>query len=486
VREQFDGKGFDFGYAATPLVEEGHVILPVGGAEAALVSLSAEDGHTLWTAGSGLASYCPALPITFEGRRCIVGYLQNSLLIVEAASGRVLLRRELSTGYDEHSVWPLYREPDLLLTRPFRLPAECLRLSSRAGDVLDAKPLWSCSELANDVASSVLVAEHLYGFDLKQLQASRHRPSRGSFRCLEWGTGKVAWSTERVGHASVLAADGKLFLFNDSGELILARANPERYEELGHTRLFDGEICWTAPALDRGRLYLRSPSRLVCVDVRARAGGDTAETAASSSTWHLDPSWLLTREREYPNDAFTGQEMLVWYAACLGVLVVAAVGTMLIQVAARNRNIPTIPTFLGLTFVLGLLGPNLLSAWFDTCLFTWPVSLYAALHVAIWTGRWAERNPERRGARWRARLALLGFLLVNFAYFELCKIIGMFLAWAFLFGFVPGLPLTWLAGRCEVKRGRAWVVGGWTLLAFSSFFWGVHLFVMWKAARGAP
>jgi outer membrane protein assembly factor BamB len=270
VRDRFAGKGFDFGYAATPLVEDGRVILPVGGPDAALVALDADDGRTLWRAGSDPASYCSALPITFAGRRCIVAYLQNALLVVEATTGQVLYRRELSAGYNEHAAWPLYREPHLLLTAPFRVAATRWQLQAGSDGTLLCRPEWTSNELSNDVVSSVLVGGHVYGFDLKQAQASAHRPSRGVFRCLDWSTGQTCWSTEQVGHAAVLAADGKLFLLNDSGVLILARAQPSGYEELGRSQLFEDEVCWTPPTLWQGRLFVRSPSSLVCVYVGRR------------------------------------------------------------------------------------------------------------------------------------------------------------------------------------------------------------------------
>src|SRR5262245_3364458 len=130
VREQFQGKGFGWGYGITPLVEEGRVILPVGGAKASLVALDADTGRMVWTAGTDPASYCPALPIDFRGRRCIVGFLQNALVLVDAATGKLLHRQNISTNYDEHSAWPLYQEPHLLLLCPFRKPAECLRLDA--------------------------------------------------------------------------------------------------------------------------------------------------------------------------------------------------------------------------------------------------------------------------------------------------------------------------------------------------------------------
>ena len=106
----------------------------------------------------------------------------------------------------------LVSEPHLLLLSPFRMRAECLRLEEGPEDTLLCRPEWTSRELCNDVVSSVLYQDHIYGFDLRQLQASKHRPSRGTFKCLEWATGKVCWSTEEVGHASVLVAGDKSYL----------------------------------------------------------------------------------------------------------------------------------------------------------------------------------------------------------------------------------------------------------------------------------
>src|ERR1019366_7144181 len=123
VLTKFKGKGCGFGYAATPLVEDDKVIVPVGGPDASLVALHVDDGRTVWAVGSDPASYCPAMPITFRGRRLVIGYLQNGMILVELATGQLLRRESLSAGYDEHAAWPIYREPHVMLAGPFRVPA---------------------------------------------------------------------------------------------------------------------------------------------------------------------------------------------------------------------------------------------------------------------------------------------------------------------------------------------------------------------------
>lgn len=479
VREKFQGKGLDFGFAATPLVEEDRVILPVGGENASLVALRADDGRTLWATGSDPASYCPAFPIDFEGRRCVVGYLQNAFVLVDSATGKELHRHVLSDGYDEHSAWPLYREPDLLLLAPFGKPAGSWRLRANDEGALLCDPQWTNRELCNDVISSVLHDGHVFGFHLKQQQASGHKTSRGLLKCLEWTTGKVRWSTDRVGHAALLPADGKLFLLNDTGTLILARADPDEYRELGRVSLFEDEICWTPPTLSQGRLFVRSPSKAVCVYVGRPEDRRTADVTNAPARWRFDPAWLLSRGREFPNDPISQEEAILWFVACLLILTSAAGATAFVRLAAWHRAGKRVSAlvFLGTAFVVGFLGPNALSALFERCLFTWPVCLYAALHGTVLACMWGERHQKR----WLARLALAGFLLVCYGYFEGCRTIGMFIAWGFLFGFVPAAPLTYFAARAASTGRRTWIATTWTLLAFAALYWGSLALLWWKS-----
>ena len=82
--------------------------------------LYALDGSTAWAAGDDPASYCPVYPITLRGRRVIVAYLQNAVVLHDAATGERLCRQHLSDDYDEHSAWPLFSEPYLFLAAPFK------------------------------------------------------------------------------------------------------------------------------------------------------------------------------------------------------------------------------------------------------------------------------------------------------------------------------------------------------------------------------
>jgi hypothetical protein len=182
VVEKYHGRGAEFGYSCSPTVVDGLVILPVGGPGASMVALNADDGREVWKSGDDPASYTPAYPISRDGRPLVVGYLQNALVICDRRDGRQLARFEMSQGYDEHSAWPLYREPLLWISHPFKAGSILLEIPAFAetGPVQRLASVRRSPLMSNDILSSVLVGEHLFGFDLFEAQAKTHRASRGA------------------------------------------------------------------------------------------------------------------------------------------------------------------------------------------------------------------------------------------------------------------------------------------------------------------
>jgi outer membrane protein assembly factor BamB len=481
VRKKFRGEGIEFGFAATPLVEGRRVILPVGGKGASVVALDIADGSTIWTAGNDAASYCPALPISFRGRRLVVAFMRNTVVAHDLATGELIFRRDVSSNYDEHAAWPLYVEPNLFISAPFRAGAQFFRLDEM-GTSVALHPVWANKNLSNDVCSSVHVAGHVYGFDMQQAQASLHRPSRGQFKCLEFATGRVEWETDQVGQATVLAADGKLILLNETGNLILARANPNAYEELARARLLDSGLCWTPPTLSRGRLFIRNHERAMCVYLGRPETLDPNREFATVPKSGPRVNWaaLLTREPEFPNDAPPVDDLWRWFGWCGVNFAAAGLAAAMVWLVTRVFSLSQSGWWARIAFAvvalaLGLAGTSVVSMWTDRFVFTWPMSLYLAFRVTLAAGAWAT---ARRGT-WRgltARAVLLLFIAVCFGYYQLCLAVGYVVAWGFLGGLLPATPFAVLAARTS----RPWLRKLADLIGFATFFWIGGLLPAWK------
>ena len=91
--------------------------------------------------------------------------------------------------------------------------------------------------------------------------------------CLEWKTGRVVWNKERgpgKESAAVITADGRLYFRYQDGTMALIDATPAGYKERGVFKLahVDGPS-WPHPAINDGKLFLRSQDVLMCYELRA-------------------------------------------------------------------------------------------------------------------------------------------------------------------------------------------------------------------------
>ena len=114
--------------------------------------------------------------------------------------------------------------------------------------------------LRNEWQTSILLDGYLYGMD----NVGGAGPIT-HLTCVKAASGERVWQKTRFGKGNLIAADGKLFISTMAGELIVVRATPNGYEEIGRSTVL--ESTRQAPALAAGKLYLRDDHEIVCLDV---------------------------------------------------------------------------------------------------------------------------------------------------------------------------------------------------------------------------
>ena len=149
LNQRFQAKSVGFEYACSPVVVDQKLILPVGGPGAAVVAFDKENGAVIWQTGDYEISYASVLPIERDNRSLLVAFLQNSLVLLDQENGDVLSVLSLSEGYDEHSAWPIYCEPYLWISAPFREGSKMWELTGV--DSVDLKLVWNSELMSNDV-----------------------------------------------------------------------------------------------------------------------------------------------------------------------------------------------------------------------------------------------------------------------------------------------------------------------------------------------
>ncbi|MBI4603583.1 MAG: PQQ-like beta-propeller repeat protein [Planctomycetes bacterium] len=256
VRERLGADLGYFGLAGSPLVEGDRVLLNVGGRPGAgIIALEAATGKVLWTATDDGASCSSPVAATIDGKRRALFFTRAGLRDLDPATGaaRAFFPWRARIQASVNAATPLVLGDRVFISASYGTGAALLAVTEAGFE-----KVWTGDEsLSCHYATSVHRGGFLYGFDGRQ----EYRPH---LRCVELATGKVRWSADRFGAGTVTLAGEHLVILREDGELVLARARPEKLELLARAPVLEGQVL-AHPALAGGRLYARSGTRLVCV-----------------------------------------------------------------------------------------------------------------------------------------------------------------------------------------------------------------------------
>lgn len=182
----------------------------------------------------------------------------RGLVGVDREAGEVLFRFPWRARMQAsvNAATPLVIGDLVFLSASYGTGAVLLRVQGR-----NLKRIWSADKaLTNHYATSVHRNGYLYGYHGRQ----EHGPS---FRCIELATGKVRWSERAFGAGTVTLAGDRLIVVRESGELMLARANPNQFQVISRAKLLPPTIR-AHTAIANGLLYARNQKKLVCVSLK--------------------------------------------------------------------------------------------------------------------------------------------------------------------------------------------------------------------------
>ncbi|MBI5801146.1 MAG: PQQ-like beta-propeller repeat protein [Verrucomicrobia bacterium] len=249
----FGGYIPQWGYSGSPLVEGELLILETGSSGRSVAALEKKTGRVVWANGNAAAGYASPMAFDVARERAVAVFSAAGLTGRALSNGRVLWHYNWRTSYDVNAATPIIFDDKIFISSGYGTGCALLQISATA-----AKLVWQNKGMRNHMNSCVLWQGHLYGFDEAQL------------RCLDVITGVVKWSTPAYGKGSLMLADSRLILYGERGRLGLAEASPAGFRELAAAQVLGGSSTWAPPVLSNGRIYCRSSTDLVCLDVSGK------------------------------------------------------------------------------------------------------------------------------------------------------------------------------------------------------------------------
>jgi outer membrane protein assembly factor BamB len=242
------------GNNGSAVIDGDRIFVPVGSPkDGTLIAFDKKTGKELWHAGEDNTAYSSVMAATLAGVRQAVHFTADALMGVAATDGKILWRIPLKTGAKRHVCTPVVSGDTVTVASTSIGTLKFHIVKDGAG--LKAEQAWAALPIKTVIGTPVLFGKQLY-----TLGAG----SRADLVCLDFETGKSLWAQPGLGdYASLTVVNDKILVLNSTGELILLKTNPEKYEELGRT-----QICaktWASPAYADGRIYVKDDAHLTAL-----------------------------------------------------------------------------------------------------------------------------------------------------------------------------------------------------------------------------
>jgi outer membrane protein assembly factor BamB len=247
--------------AASPVLDGDLIFLNCNAADGTLAALRQSDGHIVWRTGTNLLTHSTPVPATLHGVRQVIFYTQSGLASLAATNGSVLWTYPFPFNYTTAAMSPVVWDDIVYCSATGSTGAGAVRITHE-GDRFVATELWrKPGRLRNYWSTPVCLDGFLYGM----FELDSGSPTR-TLRCVDLQTGDVFWSQSGFGSGGILLVDGRLLILSETGELVLAETNPFAYLELARAQILSGK-CWNIPGVSDSRLYARSTTEAVCLDL---------------------------------------------------------------------------------------------------------------------------------------------------------------------------------------------------------------------------
>ena len=266
-----------WGFSAAPLVYGDLVILQIGGAgEACLVAFDKKTGAEKWKAIDDGMTYAAPIIVKRGKNDVLISWTKNSLAGLNPKSGKVhwQVPFETTKSWQMGAATPLVEGDHVFISACY----DGSMLVKMAADGLRAARVWQIRGVAYDntkalqcVHSTPLIfGGHIYGFD-----------GRGEMRCIKTATGARVWENLTVtpkglkwGTAHMVQNGGTTWIFNEQGEVIIAKLSPNGFKQISRAQLIEPthriggrNVCWSHPAFANRRIYARNDREIVCGDL---------------------------------------------------------------------------------------------------------------------------------------------------------------------------------------------------------------------------
>lgn len=273
-----------WGNSSSPLVipELGIVIYAAGKSldpqAGSLLALDLETGETRWRSGGPTTSYASPVLANLGGILQVVHVNESSVAGYRASDGRLLWEFDQPGQSDGGASCsqPIPLSSDqIFVSKGYGEGARLAEITRSPQGTFVAKLEWRKPVMQTKFSNVVIRNGYAYAID------------QGNLACIEIKSGKRQWRKRRSpawGHGQVLLVDDILLVLTETGEGVLVKCGPEKFEEVASHQLLDASgVTWNHPALAGDILLVRNAREAAAYRVALRQQSSSGANESPST-----------------------------------------------------------------------------------------------------------------------------------------------------------------------------------------------------------
>lgn len=239
-----------FGFVSSPLVDSDSIYVQAG---ASFVKLDKATGKVIWRVlkdDGGMMGSAFSSPImaTLAGQRQLIVQTRQKLAGVDPATGDILWKRKVPSFRGMNILTPVV-VGDSIFTSSYQNKSWLFTVTKTDGQ-FEVDEAWN-NKAQGYMSTPVVIDGHAY----LHLQNQR-------FTCIDLASGERTWTSQPFGkYCSLVGQGDRVLALDQTGRLLLIRANPKEFELLGESKVSDEET-WAHIAICGAEILVRELNAL--------------------------------------------------------------------------------------------------------------------------------------------------------------------------------------------------------------------------------
>jgi outer membrane protein assembly factor BamB len=257
---------------ASPRLDGDLIFVNCNSATSSLLALRTGDGSLAWRSPQNeRMTHSTPTVATIAGSRQVVFATQSGLVALHRDTGNRLWKYTYPFTYGTAlGAAPVLYSNIAFVTMGYGKGAAAARITVTNG-VWTVAQLWAKGSQSGISYNSTWMTPVCHQGFLYGLFGDKTF-TNSPLVCLELATGNLKWATNNFGMGGLLLVNTNLLVATEDGALVLAQPNTNAYTQLARYQAFRFSSslhgkCWNSPAYSNGRIYVRSTTGGLAVDV---------------------------------------------------------------------------------------------------------------------------------------------------------------------------------------------------------------------------